>query len=353
MKFEIKEVEDKEIWENFLLKCQEKTFLDSWNWGEFQKKEGSRISRLGIYKNEELIASALVIKIKAKRGTFLFVPHGPNIKIQNNNLELKTEILKILVRKLRNLAKKEKAIFIRISPIWERNNENIKIFKNLGFKDAPIHIHPETTWELDIFFPEEKILMNMRKTTRYLIKSALKNSDIVIEKSKDIINIEAFDKLYQETASRHKFSPFSLDYLKNEFLAFNSDEQVLIFLGKYKNEIVSSVIIIFWQGIAFYHQGASSLKFSKIPVSYLLQWNAIKEAKARGCKKYNFWGTAPLKKVNDSFKIINKKHPWSGLSLFKMGFGGNEKEYVKTQDLILSPKYYFNYIVERIRKKKR
>ena len=63
-------INSKEAWESFLYQCQEKTFSDSWNWGEFQKKEGEKIWRLGIYDGEELVASALVIKIKAKRGTF-------------------------------------------------------------------------------------------------------------------------------------------------------------------------------------------------------------------------------------------------------------------------------------------
>ena len=107
-------------------------------------------------------------------------------------------------------------------------------------------------------------------------------------------------------------------------------------------------MVIFWQGIGFYHQGASVN--SKIPASYLLQWEAIKEAQRRGCHLYNFWGIAP---INDNCEIMNKKHPWAGLSLFKMGFGGEPKQYVKTQDLPLSKKYWLTYLFEKARKLKR
>ena len=123
---EIRKIENKEIWENFLLDCQEKTFLDSWNWGEFQIKEGNKVWRFGIFNNEELTALSLAVKIKARRGIFLFIPHGPIVKINNRSSKFKTEILEILSGKLRNLAKKEKAIFIRIAPIWERNKDNKK-----------------------------------------------------------------------------------------------------------------------------------------------------------------------------------------------------------------------------------
>ena len=334
---EIKEINSKEIWENFLLKYKDKTFLDSWNWAEFQKKEESKVWRLGIFNNE-LIGIALVIKIKARRGTFLFLPHGPVLKDKN--------VLGFLIKELRNIAKTERASFIRIGPIWQRNEENIKIFKDLGFKNAPIHIHPENTWELDITPSEKELLMAMRKTTRYLIKQAEKSNDIEIVQSNDIKDLKEFNKVYQETVKRHHFAPFSLKCLENQFSCFIPDNQIMIFLGKYKGEIVSSAIIVFWQNMAFYHHGASLSKFKKIPVSYLMQWQAIKQAKKRECKSYNFWGIA-------EHELENKNHPWYGLTLFKMGFGGELKEYVKTQDLPLSLRYYFTYVFEKMRRIKR
>ena len=61
------------------------TFLQSWNWGEFHRLMGDKFWRLGIYNYEAgsmnheacLAGAALVIKIFARRGTFLFTPHGP------------------------------------------------------------------------------------------------------------------------------------------------------------------------------------------------------------------------------------------------------------------------------------
>ncbi len=331
----IREINNKEAWESFLLECDEKTFLDSWNWGEFQKREGEKVWRLGVYDGNELVGAALVVRVKARRGTFLFVPHGPVGE---------SKILEVLIKKLKEIAKQEKASFIRISPIWERNEENIKAFRNLAFRNAPIHMHPELTWELDIRPSEEELLMGMRKTTRYLIRQAQKNTDIEIVKTQNIEDLKKFNEIYCQTAKRHKFVPFSLKYLEHQLCSFLPDNQIMIFLGKYKKEIASASIAVFWQGTGFYHHGASLPKYNKIPVSYLLQWEAIKEAKSRGCQKYNFWGIAP----DDS-----KNHPWAGLGLFKKGFGGYRKDYVKTQDLSLSWKYWPTYIFEKIRKIKR
>jgi len=328
---EIREITNKQEWESFLSQCRHKTFLQSWNWKEFQEKLGKKVWTFGVY-TEQLVAVFLVVKIKARRGTYLMIEHGPVVKQPNK------EILDHIVKHLEQLAVKEKASFIRICPIWLREHENL--FK--GFKQAPMHEHPEVSWILDLNRTEEDLLKDMRKTTRYLIKQAIKDSDIEIIKSKDIKDLELFNKIYQETGKRHGFVPFSLDYLKSEFNSFINEDKILIFLGKYKGKVVASSMIIYWQDSGFYHQGASLN--TKAPVTYLMQWEAIKEAQKRGMKYYSFWGIAPTD---------DKKHPWYGLSLFKKGFGGRREEYVETKDYIVSFGYWKNYIVETFRKIKR
>ena len=351
---ELREITNKEEWENFLLQRSEKTFLQSWNWGEFNKEgpEGypGKIWRFGTYDKEKLMGIALIFKISAKRGTFLFIPHGPVINEALSGQD-KKEILGLLLARLSDVAREEGASFIRVSPIFLDNEDNENIFNDLGFRQAPIHMHPEVTWELDITSPAEELLKNMRKTTRYLIRQAEKNPDIQIIKSDKIEDLRLFWPVYLETAERHRFVVFSENYLETEFNSFTKDHEVLIFLGKYKEQVVSAAIFIFWQDMCFYHHSGSLSEYNKIPVSYLLQWQAIKEAKNKGCKTYNFWGIAPnIETESDAQK---SKHPWAGLSLFKMGFGGRKKEYVKTQDFIVSKKYWINYIIESVRKRRR
>ncbi len=270
---EIKIIEDKKIWENFLLECKEKTFLQSWNWGEFNKLMGNKIWRIGIFKKEKKTSFlALISKIKAKRGTFLLIQHL--LKPE------KTEFFEVLLKKLKEIAKNENCAFIRIVPLWERSNENIKFFKDLGFRKSPMHANAyESTWKLDITLSEESLLMNMRKTTRYLIRQAQKDVGIKTFQSKDINDVEKFYNLHLEVARKQKFVPFSLTFLKNEFLAFQPEDQVLLFFGKYKDKVIASAFVIFWSNIAFYHHAALLPQYHKIPIIYLLQWEAIKEAK--------------------------------------------------------------------------
>ena len=70
---EIRDIIDKNTWEDFLRSTEEKTFLQSWNWGEFNKKMGNKIWRMGLFENEKLLAIALVSKIVARRGKFFLI----------------------------------------------------------------------------------------------------------------------------------------------------------------------------------------------------------------------------------------------------------------------------------------
>ena len=233
-----------------------------------------------------------------------------------------------------------------MSPILPNNEDNKKIFSDLGFKKSPMNASAyEATLKLDICPSEEELLKNMRKTTRYLIKKATDNKDITIESSCDFKDIEIFQKLNREVSKRQKFISFSDNFVENEFKVFAEDKDVVFLFGKYKEKITAGALIVFWSGIAFYHQAASLVEFSRFSIPYLLQWEAIKEAKRRGYSLYDFWGFIDPEKF--------PKHPWAGPTLFKIGFGGARKEYVKTQDYIISPKYWFNYIIETARKIKR
>ena len=70
---------------------------------------------------------------------------------------------------------------------------------------------------------------------------------------------------------------------------------------------------------------------------YLLHWEALKEAKKRGCQFYDFWG------------IDHKR--WPGLTRFKNSFGGEIISYPGSFDFVISSKWYFLYQLGKLIKK--
>jgi lipid II:glycine glycyltransferase (peptidoglycan interpeptide bridge formation enzyme) len=241
----IKEKIDKDQWDKFVSSEKPDTFLHSWNWGEFNRMMGDKIFRLAIFddNDNDLAGVALIIKISAKRGKFLFCPHGPIIKSSKFKVQ-SSKFWNAFLNYLNKLAVKENVDFVRISSLLENNKENTEIFKSAGFRDAPIHmIHPELSWILDISKTEEEILSGMRKTTRNLIRRAEKDA-VRVSESRDAKDIGKFCELHSKTVSRHGFVPFSESYLKNQFAAFIRDDQISIFFAEHNNQVLSSAIIM-------------------------------------------------------------------------------------------------------------
>jgi len=268
------------------------------------------------------------------RGTYLACPGGPLL------VDWRKENLKQIVDEIKKIGKEEKAVFIRVRPSILGNQENKELFRALGFHSAPMHMHAETTWQLNLTPSEDELLANMRKTTRYSIRRAAGDGVKVIQ-SKNAKDIEVLDQLQMEAVKRHKFVPFSKEFMEKQFQAFAQDDQILLFLAEYNKQILSAAMIIYYGDMAVYHYAGTSSKFPKIFSSYLLQWEAIKEAKRRGCKIYNFWGIAPAD---------DPKHRFAGVTIFKRGFGGERVDYLHAQDYSLSSLYRGTYWFETLRR---
>ncbi len=341
MLYSFKSIEDQTIWDNFLYQQPVDTFLHTWEWGEFNRKinsrPGEKIFRIGVYESDMLVGVILLLKIVAKRGSYVFCPHGPITS------KTDTELLQAIIEHCVTLAKGEKVDFLRFSPLLSDTKEHRDLFAKAGFRDAPIHAHPELAWMLDITPSSDELLKQMRKTSRHAIRKAEKDG-VIVRESTSKTDLAKFHGLYTETVERQNFTPFSLEYLEQELDTFLQTDRMRIFIAEYKGEPVASSMVVFTPYSAFYHQGASSRKHGKLTAAHLLQWTAITAAQKRGCKRYNFWGIVDDSKPN---------HPWKGLSLFKKGFGGYSQAYVHAQDKPITLKYWLNYSVETLRRRKR
>ena len=177
--YKLKEIADKNIWNNFVLENEFEfsSFLCSWEWAEFQEKSWKNVLKYWIYLEEKLIWIIPLIVNKAKRGTYLFSPHTPLIKKEINFFE----VLNWIIKELKNIWKENKANFIRFNSPVKNLKENKKEFEKLGFIDAPMHEHAEDTHLLDLKKSEEELLKNLKKGDRYYINRAIKEGVEIVK----------------------------------------------------------------------------------------------------------------------------------------------------------------------------
>lgn len=334
-----KEITDKNYWEEFISTSGYNTsFFQSWAWGEFEKSLGKSVVRMGFYTDNKLEAIAQIVKVNAKRGVFLHIRNGPVVDWDNEIL------VKELLLELKLIGKEQDVDFIRMSPHIKHSEYNPKLWKKHGFVSNQMHdVDAEITWVLDLTQYLETILQNMRKNTRYYIRKAEKEG-VRIFKSKKIEDLKKFYDVYEDTVRRQKWNAYNYEYLRKEFDVFSKEGDISIYLGDYQGQIIAASLFIYYLGETFYHHSGTLTEFQKVPASYLLQWESIKDSKERGMTKYNFFGIA---------RDDNSKHPWAGLTFFKKGFGGVEQRWMHAHDLPIKKKYWLTYFYERYERLKR
>lgn len=323
---------DRSSWDEFVLAESPWAFFQSFDWGETQLRDGVLVKRWEFLLASRKVAQAQAVLVKAKRGTFLHVRHGPVVARPFMDNET---VWQELLSELKQAAQREQAWFYRIGPLLPDTAATRALFSGLGLRPAPIHaMDAEYTWVLHLSDAETVILAHMRKTTRYLIRQAEKLGVVVTESHE----IDDFLRLYRQTAQRQKFVAHR--GIEAEFAVFSSRRQAQLLVASQGGQVLATALIIYFGDQAIYHHGASVQ--SKVPASYLLQWYAICAAKKRGMQWYNFWGIAPEDKPN---------HPWQGITLFKKGFGGELRAFVHAHDAPLSPLYRLSASVEILRKR--
>lgn len=349
----VKPITSKKQWETFFDRCGSPSFHHSWEWGEFQASYGNPILRLGIFDTSKLCGICLVVKMRTKRGNFFLIPHGPIIAnttrdrldytVEKKNYSQIKKTLHTLTEELKRLAQEEGYWFIRVASPFQNNKRSAQVFAELHYRTSPTYVHAESMHVISLKDKtDDQLLDEMRKNMRYYIRKAEREKLTVVQSS-DINSLNDFWNLYKVTFQREQFVPYSKKYLRLEFEAFAKNNNVTIFLGKtpskfaeiHPSNYLAGSFIVFTKSTAFYHHGASI--HTNVPIAYKLQWDAIREAKRRGCVYYNLHGI-----------YIPKRTPrsWPGLSQFKRGFGGAQMDYLPTQDYVLSKKYAITYLAD-------
>jgi len=334
-----KEIISKSEWEEGILASSsvDYPFFQGWNWGEVLQKLSVPVVRLGYFQDKKLVAQLQLAEIKAKRGHYLYLRHGPVFVAQNSN----QEILSFILEDVKKRAQEAGASFVRLSR-FPKSDETSLFFKKEGFINSALQTSDaEVCWVLDISRPEDVLLKEMRKSHRYLIKKS-QTMGIRIIKTRNSEELARFLPLYKKLSLRKHFVAHK--GVIEEFETFAKDNEEVLFLAEYDGKIIAGAMIAFVGNTAIYRHSASDEGYKHIPASYVIQWEAIREAKKMGKTLYNFWGVAPENQP---------RHPWKNITMFKTGFGGQYEYYLPTLDLPLGLGYWKNYAIDWVSAKRK
>lgn len=245
-----------------------------------------------------------------------------------------------LIDELDQVCRENRAIFVKVEPdSWEPETPSA-LFKSEQWKISR-PIQPRRTVVLSLEGTEEDILARMKQKTRYNIRLAEKK-EVIVRQSEDV---RAFSRMVEVTSVRDKFGVHNLAYYQKAYELFHPAGNCELLIAFYQDTPIAGLMVFAQGDMAWYMYGASTdLERNRMP-AYLIQWEAIKLAKAQGCKYYDLWGIPDMdeNKLEESFTVHHSHDGLWGVYRFKRGFGGEIWRSIGAWDRVYKPGLYHLY----------
>jgi peptidoglycan pentaglycine glycine transferase (the first glycine) len=339
-----------QTWNQIIASLPDPHFLQSFEWGQVKAKYGWTPfyavwtdGQFSVFSNqlsvtENCIAACLILKRSipirglAARLSVLYAPKGPLLDWTDASLRRR------VLDDLQAFAKKQGAIFLKIDPdvvlgtgipgadgsVADAGGAAIQSeLTRRGWGYASDQIQFRNSVLIDLTASDDEMLARMKQKTRYNVRLAEKKGITVrVGRTEDLSMLY---KMYAETSVRDGFVIRDQDYYMVVWKLFMSNVErltlnvqgdaplVIPLIADVDGEPVAGLFLFMFAGRAYYVYGMSrEIHREKMP-TYLLQWEAMKRAKAAGCAVYDLWGAPETFNESDSM--------W-GVYRFKEGLGG-------------------------------
>lgn len=232
--------------------------------------------------------------VKTSEGVNVFIKKlpiiGSLIKIQRPE--------KINLKEVDEIAKKNRAIFVKIEPE----------------KEIELPGYRQDSWPL---VPTKTVIIDLNdlrfdKEVRYCIRKA-DEKGLEIKESSDIYQLFKLLKYLDKNC------------VVNFYEAFKKRAKIILAIKE--SVVVSGALIIFHEKTCHFMYAGTNYEGRKLMAAYKVLWECIKISKKLGYKYLDLEGAH-----DERFPKLNKK--WVGFTHFKMGWGGKSVYY---------PGSYINY----------
>ena len=359
------------IWNSIISKLPNPHFLQTHEWGQVKAKYGwtplyavwDTDGRWKVESDPNVlstfhspVATALILKRQiinngfAARLSVLYSPKGPLLDWTNELLRNR------VLDDLQTFAKRQGAIFLKMDPdivlgtgipkgeddvIDNGGHTVISELKRRRWKYSSDQIQFKNTVLIELKPSEEEMLARMKQKTRYNIRLAEKKG--VMMRVGTLEDLATLYEMYAETSMRDGFVIREEGYYRTVWETFMSSEEPTCepLIAEVDGEPVAAIFVFYFAGRAYYVYGMSRNAHREKMPTYLLQWEAMKRAKAKGFNMYDLWGAPDVFDESDSM--------W-GVYRFKEGLGGKVVRTVGAWDFAPNPFWYkiYSEIVPRV-----
>jgi lipid II:glycine glycyltransferase (peptidoglycan interpeptide bridge formation enzyme) len=326
---------DRPAWDAFVASRPEGDILQAWGWGECTALADEQPKRILVEDGGRIRGVAAVLMRTAGFGRKVaYLPHGP---VWDRSAPDADRIFAWLIQGLRTLARKEKAIVVKMDPRYEPGEqfEFPHLADEHGLRKAP-DLQAPTTRIVDLLDGGEELEASWNADARRLSKRAAREgTEVTIGREPGEAEISVLHDLLTDVAEHADFRVRSPEFLTRLASEIAASGGWYLGIARVDDVPIASMAFPRVGDRAYYLYGAllRDEKYKHNYGSHAVMAEMLRALAADGCRSVDMWG------------VVEPDDPdadpaWKGFSDFKRTFGGTPLRHPGLYDLVTDPFWY-------------
>ncbi|MBK7779909.1 MAG: peptidoglycan bridge formation glycyltransferase FemA/FemB family protein [Ardenticatenia bacterium] len=299
-------------WDQWVLKMPRPHLLQSADWGALKERWGWTAARFkwtaaadATDSKPLAVAQVLMRRLGRLPLSMGYVARGPLVDDGGDASRWRRPLLDLAA-----WARQRGLLYLKMDPDVARDRTDLSAtWRELGWRPSAEQIQFAHTMTSDLD-ADEVMMAGMHAKTRYNIGLAARRG--VVVRDAGIAGIDAFLDLYGATGRRAGFGLRAPTYYRDLIEDFHRRGQCTVLLAEREGEPLAAVIPVVFGPTAWYLYGASGERGREHMPAFAAQWESLRWARDRGCRRYDWWGGPDPDDPAD---------PLWGVARFKAGFG--------------------------------
>ena len=339
-----------DTWNQTIATLPGANFLQTGEWAEVKAQVGWNREELTWHDEDGKLVAAAQLLVRSTRlmkfgprVSIGYIPRGPLMDWTRQSL-----VERVIVD-LEQSAREKGLVFLKIDPevaveqggFRNKGDQNAvqALLIEHGWRFSPEQIQFRNTMLLHLEGDESAWLTRMKQKTRYNLRLAQKSGVVV-----RIASAEDLPVLYimlAETARRDGFIRRSAAYYLDVWSRFMKAGMAEGLIAEFADQPIAGLVMLFFGSRAWFVYGMSTGKHREKMPNYLLQWEAMRLAREKGCTSYDLWGAPDIPDETD---------PMFGVYRFKEGLGAELLCTIGAWDYPINPLLYrvYHYVIPRV-----
>jgi lipid II:glycine glycyltransferase (peptidoglycan interpeptide bridge formation enzyme) len=326
---------DRPAWDAFVASHPEADLLQAWGWGQCTAIANEPPQRILVEDGGRIRGVAQALMRPAGFGKQVaYVPHGP---IWDRSAPDADRVFAWLIQGLRSLARKEKALVVKMDPRAEAGApaDFAALVTEHQLRRAP-DLQAPTTRIVDLLDGGEQLEASWHADARRLMRRAEREgTQVTISREPDEADISILHDLLEIAGDRADFRVRSPAFLTRLATEFASTGGWYVGIARVDGTPIASMAFPRIGDRAYYLYGAllRDARYKHHYGSHAVMAAMLKALAADGCRSVDAWG------------VVEPDDPdadpaWKGFSDFKRTFGGEPIRHPGLYDLVTDRFWY-------------